>query len=129
MKALPMSNTRTCGNCKVCCIAFGLLPHPPWWDEYKPVGEPCKYLCEKGCSIHDQPRPDICGGFKCAYLLGLVPSRPNESGLMFAANSLESLAKGTHQNGINLTRIESTQPYRGPLLTAHQPSLESYCHK
>jgi hypothetical protein len=110
MKALPMS-TRTCGDCKVCCISFGLLPHPPWWDEYKPVGTPCKYLCEKGCSIHDQPRPDICGGFKCAYLLGLVPSPPIESGLMFTANPLEYFAEATgyydYFSGVGMFIIES----------------------
>ena len=37
MRPLPMISC-SCGECHECCVAFALIPEPPWWDEYKPVG-------------------------------------------------------------------------------------------
>jgi hypothetical protein len=65
----------------------------------------------------------VYGFTEAARLTGLKRSRIRE---WFPIRPPE---KDRKPNGINLMRIESTQLYRGPLLTAHQPSLESYCHK
>jgi hypothetical protein len=81
--AEPRRTTRTCGECQACCSYFPLLPNPGFWPEGKPAQEPCRYLCSKGCSIHDEPRPDVCTGFRCAYLMGNVPWRPDEVGVIF----------------------------------------------
>jgi hypothetical protein len=85
---------RTCGSCRECCIALALRPEPGWWQEIKPAGQPCRFLNESGCSIHDQPRPNICGDFKCGYLLGQVPQRPDENGVICAYNNVETVFGG-----------------------------------
>ncbi len=90
MRPLPMIS-RSCGECHECCVAFALIPEPPWWDEYKPVGASCRYLCVGGCAIHDSPRPEICTQFRCFYLEGLAPNRPDQCGLIFHRASNETV--------------------------------------
>src|SRR5437762_74837 len=106
MKSLPMVS-RSCGDCHECCIAFGLLPKSPWWDEYKPVGTPCRYLCAGGCSIHESPRPAICTDYSCFYLEGLAPNRPDECGLIFHRCSRETADRlPLHGNVINVAETK-----------------------
>ena len=57
-----------CGTCKQCCITYPLLPNADYWPEGKPTHTPCKHVCEKGCAIHDQPRPNVCTSFRCLWL-------------------------------------------------------------
>jgi len=83
--AQPKANLRQCGECQACCSWFPLLPNPDFWPEGKPAQQPCRYLCAKGCSIHDQPRPEVCTGFKCAYLTDDIPWRPDQIGVIFSA--------------------------------------------
>ena len=79
---LPLAK-RTCGPCTACCVAYPLLPNEEFWPDGKRAYAPCKFLCDKGCSIHDQPRPSVCTGYECAYLQGIVPQRPSECGVIF----------------------------------------------
>jgi hypothetical protein len=69
---------RQCGSCNVCCIA------PPVAEYRKPAWEPCKNLCEKGCSIYED-RPEECRVFWCDWMKDptLNVGRPDESGVMF----------------------------------------------
>ena len=83
MRPLPMISC-SCGECHECCVAFALIPEPPWWDEYKPVGAPCRYLCAGGCAIHDSPRPEICTQLFAVFILKDWPRTvPIECGLIF----------------------------------------------
>jgi hypothetical protein len=70
-------------------VSYALLPEEKFWPEGKRAGEPCRFQCDKGCGIHEQPRPKVCGDFHCSYIRGHVPQRPDESGAIFAPQALE----------------------------------------
>jgi uncharacterized protein len=58
-------SARTCGECSMCCYLFDLP------ELKKPKNKWCQH-CDpgKGCSIHNQERPEICGAYSCSWLLG-----------------------------------------------------------
>ena len=94
---LPMVGEMSCGECTACCVSFPLLPNRKYWPEGKKVGVPCRYL-GTGCTIHNQPRPEVCTSYQCAWREGKfgpdVEWRPDRSGLMIYANTLLSLFQG-----------------------------------
>ncbi len=53
---------RTCGGCKLCCYVYGI---PELAKERR---QWCKYVCQRGCSLHEQPRPPVCTQFRCLWL-------------------------------------------------------------
>jgi hypothetical protein len=93
--SLPTITTsrNDCGDCRECCIAYPLLPDERYWPDGKRAGTPCKFL-GNGCAIHDQPRPSVCTDFKCSYLKGVVPERPDQNGVIFACQPLDSVCQG-----------------------------------
>lgn len=68
---------RECGTCALCCKVMAVP------DLAKPAGKWCVHChpgnLQGGCSIHDQPRPKICGDYRCTWLMGaLAPElKPN----------------------------------------------------
>src|SRR5436189_235739 len=99
MVSLPMA-TRECGECRECCIAFPLLADEQYWPEGKPAHQPCKHLCASGCAIHNQPRPEVCTEYRCDYLKGYIPYRPNECGVIMSGTQYEQ--EVARQNGFNI---------------------------
>jgi hypothetical protein len=63
----------TCNGCVECCVGFPLAPNPNFWPEGKRAQERCRFLKCDGCSIHDQPRPCVCTGFECVYIIRQLP--------------------------------------------------------
>jgi hypothetical protein len=58
-------SARTCGKCSMCCYLFDLP------ELKKPKNKWCQHCNPgKGCSIHNQERPEICGTYSCSWLLG-----------------------------------------------------------
>ena len=90
---LPLVN-RTCGLCKACCVCYLLSPDEEFWPDGKRAYEPCKFLCESGCGIHDRPRPPVCTDYKCEYIEGVVPHRPSECGVIFNCVRVHDLFLG-----------------------------------
>jgi hypothetical protein len=90
---LPLVN-RTCGLCKACCVCYLLSPDEEFWPDGKRAYEPCKFVCEKGCGIHDQPRPHVCTDYECAYIKGFVPHRPSGCGVIFTWTPVYALFQG-----------------------------------
>ena len=90
---LPLVN-RTCGPCKACCVCYPLSPNEEFWPDGKRAYEPCKFLCESGCGIHDRPRPPVCTDYKCEYIEGVVPHRPSECGVIFSCIRVHDLFLG-----------------------------------
>jgi hypothetical protein len=89
-----LTEHRACGPCRECCVAFLLSPNPEYWPEGKPAHAPCRFLDCDGCSIHDQPRPNVRTKYQCAYLYGDVPWRPDQVGVIFNLNFLWRLFQG-----------------------------------
>ena len=90
---LPLVN-RTCGPCKACCVCYPLSPNEEFWPDGKRAYEPCKFLCESGCGIHDRPRPPVCTDYECAYIKGIVPHRPSECGVIVSCIRVHDLFLG-----------------------------------
>ena len=77
---------RECGRCKLCCYIFRL--DGEFWGGVKPGRTWCKYAKGTGCAMHDQPRPDVCTGFKCMWLADeTMPEswRPDRSGVLLVS--------------------------------------------
>ena len=91
MNRTPRSHpapTRTCGDCRACCIVLGFEARPDESPFEKPAGEPCPHLCPGGCGVYAD-RPPVCGRFRCAWLqeTSLPPAlRPDRCGVLFAMN-------------------------------------------
>lgn len=86
--------TRSCGPCTACCRTFYIR------DLGKKHDEPCKHLSPAGgCGIHDQPRPELCVNFVCAYLLKDSPirigERPDEVGVVIAGSEESQFSRET----------------------------------
>lgn len=81
LKVLNASKKRHCGSCKACCIVLDIGE-----PLNKPRGEPCKHLCDKGCSIYDK-RPTPCREYLCAWKMGFVSEEfhPDETNIMLQA--------------------------------------------
>jgi hypothetical protein len=80
--------SRTCGECRACCVTLGFEAKPDEASFAKPAGEPCRHLCATGCGIYPD-RPPVCRRFGCAWLQepSLPASlRPDRSGVLFAMN-------------------------------------------
>src|SRR3569833_2739530 len=55
---------RSCGDCKVCCVALKIdIP-----ELRKNAGISCPHLVDKGCGIYAK-RPTLCGQFLCGWRL------------------------------------------------------------
>jgi hypothetical protein len=54
---------RECGECTECCISAAVE------ELNKPMGVPCKNICDIGCSIY-KDRPGACRFFSCQWLKG-----------------------------------------------------------
>ena len=76
-------------------IAYPLLPNEGFWPEGKKAAKPCRFLCDKGCSIHDEPRPSVCTNFTCEYINGIVPQRPDQNGVIFATSYVSNALQGS----------------------------------
>jgi hypothetical protein len=93
-----------CGECRECCIAFPLEPHPDYWPDGKPTNQPCTFLCDKGCGIHDDPnRPKVCCDFVCSWVDGQfgmnAPDwRPDKLGLIVSWGRVEKIRVADMQN-------------------------------
>ena len=80
----PPRMSRTCGTCRVCCVR----PEVP--ELGKPMDAPCPHLnpdaeSERGCMVFGEAtRPRVCGGFSCAWLMGLgdEDDRPDKLGVL-----------------------------------------------
>src|ERR1700733_6764396 len=78
-------NKNECGECRACCVVLPIVEP----DFNKPAGEPCKHLCDKGCSIFGQPTwPKLCRDYLCVWRvdgwLGKRPNyRPDKLGVVF----------------------------------------------
>lgn len=80
----PPELSRTCGTCRVCCVR----PEVP--ELGKAMDTPCRHLnadvaSEKGCGVFGKAaRPRVCGGFSCAWLMGLGEDddRPDKLGVL-----------------------------------------------
>lgn len=67
---------RYCGRCHACCVHLDVPD--------RAAHEPCRHLDQWGrCGIYDS-RPEVCRGFSCAWLAGLIPIdyRPDQVGLI-----------------------------------------------
>jgi hypothetical protein len=60
---------RTCGKCSICCYLFDLpelkKPKNKWCQHCKPGNG--------GCSVHNQQPAEICGAYRCSWLIGELP--------------------------------------------------------
>ncbi len=74
---------RQCDGCTECCI-LGITG--------KPLGILCPEACGR-CRIYDK-RPTECRTFRCSWLAGLSPSRPQDLGLVIYT-AMSSIGK-TH---------------------------------
>ncbi len=72
-------SSRECGTCQACCTAEGVH------ELRKPPGEPCQFLCEKGCAAYET-RPESCRRFRCLWLQGVFEdgARPDGLGVVFS---------------------------------------------
>jgi hypothetical protein len=101
----PAAKPRTCGSCQMCCWLFCV----PEMDKAR--HENCKHQGEHGCTIHDQPRPDICTDFLCAwYQQPWWPEemRPDRSGVIFSMVTLLTRSGGVDRY---IYRASCRSPY------------------
>jgi hypothetical protein len=85
-----MTQTRTCGTCVACCVAFdiGALE--------KPAATRCRHLAAAGgCAIYDRA-PHVCRLFECAWLTGDGgwggdDTRPDRLGVLFTPGDPDSV--------------------------------------
>ena len=72
---------RECDSCKFCCWSFNVdVPNPRYLTVLEPKRERrhCEHECEAGCRLHGhENQPDICRGFRCAYIEGQDIHRPD----------------------------------------------------
>lgn len=94
-----MKKIKECGHCTLCCTILDVA------ELNKPAGVSCEHLKKFGgcgCSLHGQtpdPRPAICGAFKCAWLAdeeAAIPSRfrPDRCGVILTENHSASKING-----------------------------------
>lgn len=78
---MEIKKTRQCGECKECCYVAVVEFRD---KEIKPALTFCKYICEKGCSIHREGiRPQVCSAFFCPWARGFgeEEDRPDKNGV------------------------------------------------
>ena len=106
---------RECGRCKLCCYVFHL--EGEFWGGVKRKRTWCKYAKGKGCAMHDQPRPEVCTGFKCLWLDDEeMPEswRPDKSGVLLVERGcLET------SDGRDIPVIQVSEHYAGLLDKSH----------
>ena len=78
---------RECGSCTVCCT---WLIGTAYGCEFG-NGKSCKFLCEKGCSIH-KVRPKVCENYFCAWAQELFDEelRPDKCGFLVSVEQNEN---------------------------------------
>jgi len=81
-KQLPPNG---CGECTACCYANPIPPHADADIAHGPH-QPCKYLCEKRCSVYEK-RPLVCRSFFClwrshAWVNKMEQYRPDKLGIL-----------------------------------------------
>ena len=94
---------RHCGACTECCSALAVA------ELEKPLWEPCKHLCPKGCGIYER-KPDECTKFECFWLRGFFGGdehRPDRLGLIFAIVSPERL--GLPKSAVQFLRSRNVE--------------------
>ncbi len=77
-----MNPKRSCKGCTACCVVFTVV------DMDKPSHTPCQHICERGCAIHDEPRPSMCTDFLCNWVTHPdwgEELRPDKCGIVYAA--------------------------------------------
>jgi hypothetical protein len=82
-----VSETRSCGDCRLCCRVLGV-------DEIgKEPGAWCGHACSTGCAIY-AARPGQCRDFVCSWLAGQFrdEDRPDRSKLVVVVCSPPRLA-------------------------------------
>lgn len=88
-KRTPRGGTRTCGECRACCIYLGFQAREGEAPFDKPHGVLCPHLGEGGCVIYAE-RPPVCRRFQCGWIQAPnLPEalRPDRCGVLFCANS------------------------------------------
>jgi hypothetical protein len=84
----PISDARSCGDCRVCCTLFEIP------EVKKDLNSPCRHESRNpsapGCKIYAH-RPQVCRTFECAWKLGLGTNRdrPDRLGIMLYTINLE----------------------------------------
>ena len=96
---LSLVQVNQCGGCTACCVQY-CLP-----ELNKPARVPCQHLCETGCSLHDQPRPQVCAEFTCGYLLTRWPleMRPDNCGIIFQLEA--AIHRDPHDHSVTLKTL------------------------
>ena len=86
LRVLGADMTRTCGECRACCVAFGV--HDGGVN--KEPGKPCHHLrpapTTTACEIYEE-RPASCRAFRCFWLQGMGhdDDRPDRTGVVVGA--------------------------------------------
>lgn len=77
---------RECENCTACCT---WLKGSAYGNDFG-NGTSCKFLCEKGCSVH-KLRPQVCEKYFCAWAQELLPEemRPDQSNILVSIENNE----------------------------------------
>jgi Fe-S-cluster containining protein len=78
---------RECGDCTACCT---WLIGDAYGHKFG-NGKSCKFLCEKGCSIHSE-RPNVCKNYFCAWAQELIDEdyRPDKCGILISVENGEN---------------------------------------
>ena len=78
---------RPCGECTACCT--WLIGDAYGWEFGN--GKSCRFLCEKGCSIH-KIRPEECQKYFCAWSQELIDEefRPDKCGVLISVEQNEN---------------------------------------
>jgi len=80
--------SRTCGECRACCIVLGFEAREDESPFRKAAGLPCPQLAACGCAIYAE-RPPVCRRFECGWLNAPnLPDelRPDRCGVLFCTN-------------------------------------------
>ena len=74
---------RTCDGCTACCSGALRLKVE---DTEVWRGNPCKYICNSGCSIYESDKkPEVCSRYQCLWLVEeTLPEwmKPSNSGVI-----------------------------------------------
>lgn len=104
---------RPCGECTACCT--WLIGDAYGWEFGN--GKSCRFLCEKGCSIH-KIRPETCQKYFCAWAQELIDEefRPDKCGILISVERNENgqylkVLKIKKEEEINTDIIEYLQKW------------------
>ena len=129
-----MSDNNLCGECRACCIHLPVADP----DLVKAAGTPCSHLCDKGCSIFEQPDlPSICKGYLCEWRsdpwMNKRPLyRPDKLGVIFSRHHLglvvtEIRPDALKQQAVSYIKNRFPKHIRGECLTYYAyGSMDGY---